>query len=52
MRRELKDIEVSEEKWYDEAVRSRAGWSTLCHDGLECWREREWEHVLWWQSGM
>ena len=38
MRRDYEDIEVSEEKWYDEAVRLRAGWSTLCHDGLERWR--------------
>ncbi|XP_062507166.1 uncharacterized protein LOC134183599 [Corticium candelabrum] len=29
-----------EVEWYDEAVRSRAGWSTLCRDGLERWRER------------
>ena len=36
MRRDFKDIKVSEEEWYDEAVRSRAGWSTLCRDGLEC----------------
>ena len=35
MRRDFKDIEKSEEKWYDEAVRSRAGWSTLCRDGLQ-----------------
>ena len=39
MRREFKEIEVSEEKWYDEAVSSRAGWSTLCRDGLERRRE-------------
>ena len=51
MRREFKEIEVSEEKWYDEAVSSRAGWSTLCHDGLE--RRREiMGHLLRWQSGM
>ena len=40
MRRDFKDIEILEEEWYDEAVRSRAGWSTLCRDGLERWRER------------
>ena len=40
MRRDIKDIEISEEEWYDEAVRSRAGWSTLCRDVLERWRER------------
>ena len=51
MRRDFKDIEVSEEEWYDEAVRSRTGWSTLCHDSLERWRERM-GHVLPWQSGM
>ena len=28
--KDFKDIEVSEEEWYDEAVRSRVGWSTLC----------------------
>ena len=39
IRRDFKDIEVSEEKWYNEAVRLRAGWSTLCRDGLERWRE-------------
>ena len=50
-KRDFKDFEVSEEQWYDEAVRSRAGWSTLCHDGLERWRERS-EYMLRWQSGM
>ena len=25
---------MAEEKWYDEAVRSRAGWRALCCDGL------------------
>ena len=40
MRRDFKDIELSEEEWYDEAVRLRVGWSTLCRDGLERWRER------------
>ena len=40
MRRDFKDIKVSEEEWYDEAVRSRARWSTLCRDGLERWGER------------
>ena len=52
MRRDFKYIEISEDEWYVEAVRSRAGRRTLCRDGLERWREREWGHVLWWQSGM
>ncbi|XP_062511553.1 uncharacterized protein LOC134187449 [Corticium candelabrum] len=52
MKRDFKDIEVSEKEWYDEAVRLRASWSTLCRDGLERWREREWGHVLRWQSRM
>ena len=25
---------------YDDAVRSRVGWSTLCRDSFEHWRER------------
>ena len=33
------DVEVSEEKWYDEAVKSRAVWGSLRCDSLERWRE-------------
>ena len=39
MRKDLKDIGVPEQRWYDEAVRSRAGWRTLCCDGIERCRE-------------
>ena len=41
MRKDLKDIEVPEERWYDEAVRSRAGWRALCRDGIERCRESQ-----------
>ena len=37
----LKDTEVSKEEWYNDALRSRAGWSALYRDGLECCRERK-----------
>ena len=37
----LKDTEVSKEEWYNDALRSRAGWSALYHDGLKCCRERK-----------
>ena len=40
MKRNSKDIKVSEEEWYNEAVRSKAGWSTLCRNSLKRWRER------------
>ena len=49
MGRNFKDIEVSEEECYDEAV--RVGRSALCRDGFERWRERL-GYVLWWQSEM
>ena len=41
IRIDLKDIGVSEEKWYDEAVRLRAGWRALCCDGLKNCRQSE-----------
>ena len=41
IRRHFIDIEVLEKEWYEEAVRLRAEWSTLCRDGLQCWTERE-----------
>ena len=41
VRRDLKDIGVSEEKWFDEAVRSRAGWRALCREGMNRCRESE-----------
>ena len=41
IRIDLKDIGVSEEKWYDEAVKLRAGWRALCCDGLKSCRQSE-----------
>ena len=41
MRKDLKDIELSEEKWFEEAVRSRAGWRVLYRDGVDSYRERQ-----------
>ena len=41
MRKDLKDIGVSEEKWFDEAVRLRAGWRVLYRDGVDSYRERQ-----------
>ena len=32
---------VTEREWYEEVVRSRADWRTLCCDGLECYRESQ-----------
>ena len=37
MRRDFKDIEVSEEERYDEAVRSRVGWSDSVHCVVMVW---------------
>ena len=37
MRKDVKDIGVSEEELFDEAVRSRAG----CSDGVDSYRERQ-----------
>ena len=41
MRKDLKDIGVSEEKWFVEALRSRAGWRVLYRDGVDSYRERQ-----------
>ena len=41
MRKDLKDTEVPEEEWYDEAVKSRSGWRALYRGALECIRETE-----------
>lgn len=38
-RRDLKDIEVSEQKWYDDAMKYKVGWRALYHDSLEYCRE-------------
>ena len=35
IRRDLRDINISESEWYDEATSSRAGWRALCGLGLE-----------------
>ena len=35
MRKDLKDVKISEEEWYDEARRSRAGWRARCRMGIE-----------------
>ena len=32
---------VCEEKWFEEAVRSRAGWRVLYRDGVDSYRERQ-----------
>jgi len=39
--RELKDVGVAEENWYEEAKRSRVGWRRLYREGLQCWREQQ-----------
>ena len=41
MRKDLKDIGVSEEKWFVEALRSRAGWRVLYRVGVDSYRERQ-----------
>ena len=35
IRKDLKDIEVNEDEWYEEATRSRAGWRATCKLGME-----------------
>ena len=35
IRKDLKDIEVDEDEWYEEAVRSRPGWRAMCRLGME-----------------
>ena len=35
IRRDLRDINISESEWYDEATSSRADWRALCGLGLE-----------------
>ena len=41
IRRDLKDIELDESEWYEEACRSRAGWRALCRMGLESHAEQQ-----------
>ena len=41
LRRDLKDIGVSEKSWFDEAVRSKTGWRALCRDCVSNCRESE-----------
>ena len=40
MRKDLEDIGLSEEKWFEEAVRSRAGWKALYRDGVDIATEK------------
>ena len=35
IRKDLRDIEVKEDEWYEEATRSRAGWRDTCRLGME-----------------
>ena len=51
MRKDLKDIGVKEDDWYEEATRSRAGWKAMYHAGLEGCRETQ-AAMATWQAGM
>ena len=33
--KDLKEVKIGEEEWYDEARKSRAGWRTMCRLGIE-----------------
>ena len=33
--RHLRDIEVSEDEWFEKATLSRAGWREICREGVE-----------------
>ena len=35
IRRDLRDIEVGEDEWFEEATLSRAGWREICREGVE-----------------
>ena len=35
IKKDLKQIDVEEDEWYEEACRSRAGWRALCRDAVE-----------------
>ena len=39
--KDLKDTEVDETVWYEEARRSRAGWRATCHIGSEDCRDNQ-----------
>ena len=41
MHKDLKDIEVDEEVWYEETRRSRAGWRAVYCTGLEDCKENQ-----------
>ena len=41
VRKDLKDIGVKEDDWYEEATRSRAGWKAMYHAGLEGGLQRD-----------
>ena len=41
MRKDLRDIQVEENVWYEEARTSRAGWKGMCCAGLESCRENQ-----------
>ena len=41
MRKDLKDIDVDECEWYEEATRSKVGWRVLYKLGLESYQEAE-----------
>ena len=35
IRRDLKDVEINEDEWYEEVVETRAGWRATCKLGVE-----------------
>ena len=35
VRRDLKDIKIAENEWYDEATTSRSGWRAMCRERVE-----------------
>ena len=35
IRRDLRDIEVGDDEWFEEATLSRAGWREICREGVE-----------------
>ena len=35
MKKDLKEVKIGEEEWYDETRKSRAGWWAMCRLGIE-----------------
>ena len=49
VRKDLRDVEVGEREWYEEATSSRASWMALYRMGLEsCTEMRTAQVLLWW----